>query len=55
MTVLEYISVMHSIVLALGVARLLGGIADLSRLWHRIQTRELFLAWFLVLLAAHIG
>lgn len=46
---------MHSIVLALGVARLLGGIADVARLWHRMQTKWLLIAWLVVLLTQHIG
>ena len=34
-------SVMHSIVLALGIARVLGGIAGVARDWRRLETMEI--------------
>ena len=46
---------MHSIILALGIARLLGGVADLSRLWGKIGSERLLALWLFQLLMLHIG
>ncbi len=48
-------SVMHSIVLALGIARVLGGIADVARDWHVLGAKWFFLGWLALLLVAHLG
>ena len=55
MSTFEYMSVMHSIVLALGLARVLGGIADVARDWHRLETKWFFLGWLALLLVLHVG
>ena len=55
MSTFEYMSVMHSIVLALGIARVLGGIADVARDWHQLETKWFFLGWLTLLLAMHLG
>jgi hypothetical protein len=54
-SVFEYLSVMHSIILALGVARLLGGVADLSRHWGTIGAEWLLAIWLFQLLMQHTG
>jgi len=46
---------MHSIILALGVARLLGGVADLSRHWGTIGAEWLLAIWLFQLLMQHTG
>ncbi len=46
---------MHSIVLALGIARVLGGIAEVARGWHQIESKWFFLGWLTLLLALHMG
>jgi hypothetical protein len=51
----EYMSVMHSIVLALGIARVLGGFADVCRDWHEIEAKWPFLGWLLLLLVVQLG
>ena len=55
MSTFEYMSVMHSIVLALGIARVLGGIAGVARDWRRLETKWFFLGWLALLLALHMG
>ncbi len=55
MSTFEYMSVMHSIVLALGIARVLGGLADMVRHWPRLEAKWSFLCWLLLLLALHMG
>ena len=55
MSTFEYMSVMHSIVLALGLARVLGGVADVARDWKRLETKWFFLGWLTLLLALHVG
>ena len=55
MSTFEYMSVMHSIVLALGIARVLGGIADVVGDWHRFEAKWFFLGWLVLLLAMHVG
>lgn len=51
----EYVSVVHSIVLALGIARVLGGIADVARIWSDLKSRWFFLGWLALLLVQLIG
>ena len=46
---------MHSIVLALGIARVLGGIAGVARDWRRLETKWFFLGWLALLLLLHLG
>ncbi len=46
---------MHSIVLALGIARVLGGIADVARDWRQLETKWFFLGWLALLLLLHLG
>ena len=55
LTTFEYISVMHSIVLALGIARLLTGFADLVHYWRRLNIRAFFLGWLTLVLSLHMG
>ena len=55
MSTFEYMSVMHSILLALGIARVLGGIADVVRDWRRLEAKWFFLGWLALLLAMHVG
>ena len=55
MSTFEYMSVMHSIVLALGIARVLGAVADIARDWRKIETKWFFLGWLALLLAMHLG
>ncbi len=55
MNTFEYVSVMHSIVLALGIARLLGGFADIVRHWRELDSKWFFLGWLTLLLALHMG
>jgi hypothetical protein len=46
---------MHSIVLALGIARVLGGIAGVARYWRQLETKWFFLGWLALLLLMHLG
>ena len=46
---------MHSIVLALGIARVLGGIAGVARYWRQLETKWFFLGWLALLLLLHLG
>ena len=46
---------MHSIVLALGIARVLGGIAGVARDWRRLETKWFFLGWLALLLLLPLG
>lgn len=48
-------SVIHSIVLSLGMARILGGIAGVARHWRRLKGTWFFLGWLALLLALHMG
>lgn len=55
MNTFEYVSVIHSVVLALGIARLLGGFAELVRYWRQLNTAWFFLGWLILLLSLHLG
>ncbi len=55
MSAFEYVSVILAIVIALGIARLLGGIADVIRLRRQLTSKALYLWWCGFLLAVHIG
>ena len=55
MSPFEFISVMASIVVALGITRVLGGTADLIRWWRDTQSAAFFLVLQLVLLSNLIG
>ena len=55
MSPFEYVSVIASIVIALGIAKLLGGIADLIRWWRELESPGFFLALQLLLLLHHFG
>ena len=46
---------MHSVVLALGIARVLGGFADVGRDWREIEAKWPFLGWLSLLLALQLG
>jgi hypothetical protein len=48
-------SVVHSIVLALGIARILGGVADIARVWRELTTKWFFLGWLSLLLIQLLG
>jgi len=48
-------SVIHSIVLSLGMARILGGIAGVARHWHHLKGTWFFLGWLALLLSLHMG
>ena len=55
MSPFEFTITLISIVIALGIVRILGGYADLIQ--HRKQTEHsrLFLIWFSFLLLTHVG
>lgn len=55
MSAFEYVSVILAIVIALGIARLLGGIADVIRLRRQLTSKTLYVWWCCFLLAVHIG
>ena len=55
MSAFEYVAVLLAIVIALGIARLLGGIADVIRLRCQLTSKTLYLWWCGFLLAVHIG
>jgi len=55
MSPFEFISVMGSIVVALGITCLLGGVADLIRWWRDTESRVFFLFLQLTLLSHLIG
>jgi len=55
MSSFEYVSVLLSIVLALGVAHILMGITALIENWGRIERYWVFLGWCLLTLAIHVG
>lgn len=55
MSSFEYVSVLLSIVLALGVAHILTGIAAMIEHWRRLERYWVFLAWCGVTLGVHIG
>lgn len=48
-------SVIHSIVLALGMARILGAIAGVARHWQHMKDTWFFLGWLALLLSLHMG
>jgi len=54
MTVFEYLSVLISIVLALGIAHLLGGLSAIARAWRRVQPYWVYALWAVWVLAIHI-
>ena len=41
--------------LALGIARVLGGVADIARVWRELKTKWFFLGWVTLLLIQLIG
>ena len=51
----DYLSVMHSIVLALGIARLLGGLAAIVHHWREIKPTAFYIGWMILLLSLHMG
>ena len=54
MTIFEYLSVLVSIVLALGIAHLLSGLSSVTRAWRRVTSYWVFLLWTLWLLVIHV-
>jgi len=42
-------------VLALGIARVLGGVADIARVWRKLESKWFFLGWLTLLLIQLIG
>ena len=48
-------SVIHSIVLSLGIARILGGLTGVARYWRELKDTWFFLGWLALLLALHLG
>jgi len=48
-------SVIHSIVLSLGMARILGALAGVARHWSHLKDIWFFLGWLALLLALHLG
>ena len=54
MTVFEYLSVLVSIVLALGIAHILGGLSSIARSWDRVRVYPVQLVWSIWLLAVHV-
>ena len=55
MSSFEYVSVLLSIVLALGVAHILSGITAMIEKWARLERYWVFLAWCGLTLAIHVG
>jgi hypothetical protein len=54
MTVFEYLSVLVSIVLALGIAHVLGGLSSIVRSWRKVETYWVHLLWGTWVLAIHV-
>lgn len=55
MSSFEYVSVLLSIVLALGVAHILTGVAAMIERWRQLERDWVFLAWCVATLAIHVG
>ena len=55
MSSFEYVSVLLSIVLALGIAHLLGGISSMIEQRNRLEAYWVFFAWCLLTLGFHVG
>jgi hypothetical protein len=55
MSVFEFTTVLLGFVVALGVTRVLGGVADLVLGWSRLRDPILFSLWFALLLLLPIG
>ncbi len=55
MSSFEYVSVLLSIVLALGVAHILSGITAVIQHWRRVERYWVFLAWCVLMLLIHVG
>ena len=55
MSVFEFTTVLLGFVVALGVTRVLGGVADLVLGWRRLRDPILFSLWFALLLLLPIG
>ncbi|MDA7775307.1 hypothetical protein N8993_14135 [Pseudomonadales bacterium] len=55
MSVFEFTTVLFGFVVALGLARVLGGIADLIQFWRQLINPYLFGIWFLLLVLLPIG
>jgi len=51
----EYVSVILSIVIALGIARLLAGVAEVIRFRHTLASKGLYIWWCAFLLTVHVG
>jgi hypothetical protein len=55
MSTFEFTSALFGFVVALGIARVLGGVADLIRFWRRAAAPGLYLTWFFLLLLIYLG
>lgn len=55
MSVFEFTTVLLGFVVALGVTRVLGGVADLLLEWRQLRDPVLFSLWFALLLLLPIG
>ena len=54
MTVFEYLSVLISIVLAMGIAHLLGGLSTITRSWREVRPYWVYVVWAVWVLAIHV-
>ncbi len=54
MSAFEYVSVLVSIVLALGIAHILGGLSSIARSWDRVRLYPVQLVWSIWLLVVHV-
>ena len=54
MTVFEYLSVAVSIVLALGIGHVLGGLSMLARRWRYVSLYWVHLVWTVLILVLHV-
>jgi hypothetical protein len=54
MTPFEYVSVLISIILGLGIAVLLTGLADIIRNYHTVKVYWPYLVWILIVFILHI-
>ena len=55
MSAFEFTTVLFGFVVALGLARVLGGVADLIRCWSRVEHPILYSLWFSLLVLFPIG
>lgn len=54
MSPFEYVSVLLSIILGLGISVILTGLADIIRRWHQIQLYWPYAVWILIVFVLHL-